>query len=75
MQRNFAPTDVLFAGNKKEYNLVQATATVTSETGARLSGVLISGRFMDQYWTNARVSGTTNSQGGPEPRVLLVAAG
>jgi hypothetical protein len=50
-------------GNKKEYNLVRATATVTSETGARLSGVLVSGRFMDQYWTNAVVSGTTNTQG------------
>lgn len=50
-------------GNKKEYNLVQARATVTSETGAKLSGVLVSGRFMDEYWTNAVVSGTTNSQG------------
>ena len=50
-------------GNKKEYNLVQARATVTSETGARLSGVLVSGRFMDEYWTNALVSGTTNAQG------------
>ena len=50
-------------GNKKEYNLVRATATVTDETGARLSGVLVSGRFMDQYWTNAQVSGTTNAQG------------
>ena len=50
-------------GNKKEYNLVQAKATVTSETGARLSGILVSGRFMDEYWTNARVTGTTNNQG------------
>ena len=50
-------------GNKKEYNLVQARATVTSETGATLSGVLVSGRFMDQYWTNTLVSGTTNAQG------------
>lgn len=49
--------------NKKEYNLVQAIATVTSEIGARLSRVLVSGRFMDQYWTNALVSGTTNTQG------------
>jgi hypothetical protein len=50
-------------GNKNEYNLVQARATVTSETGAKLIGVLVTGRFMDQYWTNTRVSGTTNSQG------------
>ena len=50
-------------GNKQEYNLVQARATVTSETGARLSGVLVRGRFMDEYWTNARVSGATNAQG------------
>ena len=50
-------------GNKNEYNLTHARATVTSETGARLSGVLVSGRFMDQYWTNTRVSGTTNAQG------------
>ncbi|HZQ70282.1 MAG TPA: hypothetical protein VFA68_17270 [Terriglobales bacterium] len=50
-------------GNKNEYNLVRATATLTSETGAKLSGVLVTGRFMDQYWTNTVVSGTTNSQG------------
>jgi len=50
-------------GNKKEYNLVQARATVTSENGTKLSGVLVSGRFMDEYWTNARVRGITNSQG------------
>jgi hypothetical protein len=50
-------------GNNKEYNVVHARAVVTSETGARLSGVLVRGRFMDQYWTNARVSGTTNAKG------------
>ena len=50
-------------GNKKEYNLARATVTVTSETGAKLAGVVVSGRFMDEYWTNAAVSGTTNSQG------------
>jgi len=51
------------SGNKNEYNQVQARATVTSETGAKLSGVLVRGRFMDEYWTNAVVSGTTNAQG------------
>jgi probable HAF family extracellular repeat protein len=50
-------------GNIKEYNLIKATATVTSETGAVLSGVVVSGRFMDQYWTNKRVSRTTNTMG------------
>jgi len=50
-------------GNKNEYNLVRATAIVTSQTGARLSGVVVRGQFMDEYWTNAVVSGTTNSQG------------
>jgi probable HAF family extracellular repeat protein len=50
-------------GNSNEYNLVRAEATVTSETGARLRGVLVRGRFMDQYWTNALVSGTTNAEG------------
>jgi hypothetical protein len=50
-------------GNTQEYNLVRATATVSSETGARLSGVLVSGRFMDQKWKNTVVSGTTNAQG------------
>ena len=50
-------------GNEKEYNVVHARATVTNETGARLSGVLVNGRFMDQYWTNALVSGTTDAKG------------
>jgi len=50
-------------GNDKEYNLVHARAVVTSETGARLSGVLVSGRVMDEYWTNALVSGTTDAKG------------
>jgi hypothetical protein len=51
------------SGNTKEYNLARATVTVTSETGARLAGVLVNGRFMDEYWTNSTVSGTTNSKG------------
>jgi hypothetical protein len=50
-------------GNKKEYNLIQAKATVTSETGAKLRGVVVTGRFMDQYWKNTVVSRTTNAQG------------
>ena len=50
-------------GNKKEYNLTRARATVTSETGAKLSEVLVRGRFMDEKWTNAVASGTTNTNG------------
>ena len=37
--------------------------TVTSETGAPLSGVLVRGRFLDDYWTNTPASATTNSSG------------
>ncbi len=50
-------------GNEKEFNLVRVRATLTNETGAKLSGVLVKGRFMDQYWKNAVVSGTTDAKG------------
>jgi hypothetical protein len=45
------------------FNVVRVRVIVTSETGARLGGVLVSGRFLDDYWTNAPVSGTTNRRG------------
>jgi probable HAF family extracellular repeat protein len=45
------------------YNLSQAKLTVTDENGVPLAGVLLGGRFLDDYWTNKPVSGTTNSQG------------
>lgn len=45
------------------FNRATVTLTLTSETGARLPGVLVSGRILDDYWTNATVSGTTNSKG------------
>jgi hypothetical protein len=45
------------------YNNVQAKLTVTDQNGAPLSGVLVSGRWLDNYWTNKPVSGTTNAQG------------
>lgn len=51
------------AGNDKEFNVAHARATVTDESGAKLSGVLLSGRFLDQYWTNALVSGVTDTSG------------
>jgi hypothetical protein len=45
------------------HNLVAATVTVTDERCARLAGVRVSGRFLDDYWTNNPVSGTTRTQG------------
>jgi hypothetical protein len=45
------------------YNKVAAKLTVTDENGLPLSGVRINGRFLDDYWTNRKVSGTTNAQG------------
>lgn len=45
------------------YNLAMVKLRITSETGAPLAGVVVSGRFLDDYWTNAPVSGTTNASG------------
>ncbi len=45
------------------YNLSSATVTMTSETGAPLADVQVSGRFLDDYWTNRPVTGTTNAAG------------
>lgn len=47
----------------KMYNTTTATVTLTSETGAPLGNVVVNGRFMDDYWTNKSVSGTTNAAG------------
>lgn len=44
-------------------NRVQAALQVTNETGAKLRGVLVSGRFLDDYWMNKPVSGITNQRG------------
>jgi hypothetical protein len=51
-----------FQGGKM-YNLATVTATVTSESGAPLSNVQVNGRFLDDYWTNNPVTGTTNASG------------
>jgi probable HAF family extracellular repeat protein len=40
-----------------------ATVTITSESGAPQSGVMVQGRFLDDYWTNKPVRATTNSSG------------
>jgi len=55
------PGQCYFGGNM--YNLARAKVTVTSETGAKLGGVVVSGRFLDEYTTNKPVSGTTDTQG------------
>jgi hypothetical protein len=45
------------------YNLVRAKVGVTDEAGAPLAGVKLQGRFLDDYWTDKAVSGTTNADG------------
>ena len=45
------------------HNQALVTLTVTSATGIPQQGVLVSGRFLDNYWTNDPVSGTTNANG------------
>ena len=44
-------------------NKVQVTLTVKNEAGAPMRGVTVSGRFLDDYWTNKPVSARTNSSG------------
>jgi len=45
------------------FNQVQANIEVTDERGIPLPGFRVSGRFLDDYWTNKRVSKITNAQG------------
>ncbi len=45
------------------YNEASVNLTITSETGTKLRGVVVSGRFLDDYWTNAPVAGRTNRRG------------
>jgi hypothetical protein len=47
----------------KMYNLASAAVTITGETGVPLANVQVSGRFLDDYWTNQPVTGTTNASG------------
>lgn len=44
-------------------NLVTATLTVTDEAGKALSGATVTGRFLDAYYLNSPVTGTTSSSG------------
>jgi hypothetical protein len=45
------------------YNLSTATVTITNESGAPLANAQVSGRFLDDYWTNRPVTGTTDASG------------
>jgi len=51
-----------FQGGKM-YNTATVTATFTDEAGAALANVQVRGRFLDDYWTNTPVNGTTNASG------------
>jgi hypothetical protein len=50
------------------FNAVRVSLRVKIETGAPLQGVMVSGRFLDDYWTNAPISGTTNGLGILKPK-------
>ena len=45
------------------YNLTSVAATITSEAGTPLANVQVSGRFLDDYWTNLPVTGITDASG------------
>jgi hypothetical protein len=45
------------------FNLSQAKVTITDENGVKLGGAQVSGRFLDDYWTDKPMSGTTDAQG------------
>jgi probable HAF family extracellular repeat protein len=45
------------------FNVAIARVVVTDQSGARVAGAVVEGRFLDDYWTNRPVSGQTNAQG------------
>jgi probable HAF family extracellular repeat protein len=49
--------------NGNAYNEATVNLTLTDENGAKLRGVVVNGRFLDDYWTNKPVSGRTNRRG------------
>jgi hypothetical protein len=51
------------APDLEAYNRVRARVVVTDEAGDPLEGVDVQGRFLDDYWTDKAVSGTTDSAG------------
>jgi PKD domain len=59
--------DPAFAGScfqgGKMYNQSAAAVTITDEAGTPLAGAQVRGRFLDDYWTDRPVSGSTNAAG------------
>ena len=49
--------------NGQAYNAAWVKVVVTNDAGARLGGVQVRGRLMDDYWTNAPFAGTTDING------------
>ncbi len=45
------------------YNRARVILRVTNKNGVAVPGAQVSGRFLDDYWTNAPVAGTTNGRG------------
>ena len=45
------------------HNRAEATVTVTDELGMPLAGLVVTGRFLDDYWTNRTVRGITDGSG------------
>ena len=45
------------------YNLSTVAVTITSEAGLPLANALVSGRFLDDYWSNRQVTGITDASG------------
>jgi hypothetical protein len=49
--------------NPEAFNLVRATLAVTDEAGRALAGATVTGRFLDQYYLDQPVTGTTALNG------------
>ena len=45
------------------YNSTRVQVTVGNEAGAALRGVTVSGRFLDDYWTDEPRTAVTNAMG------------
>jgi len=57
------PTQDHCSSTLTAHNEALATVIVTDGNGAPLANAIVSGRFLDDYWTNAPVIGTTNAAG------------
>lgn len=54
--------DQCFQGGSM-HNRSSATVTITSESGAPIGNARVKGRFLDDYWTDHPVAGTTDAAG------------